>query len=68
MTGQQAEKLGYLGLGMIGFPMAHRLLDAGYDVAVWNRSAGKAAALFEAGATLKADFLSLRPGTDPHIC
>jgi 3-hydroxyisobutyrate dehydrogenase len=54
MTGQQAEKLGYLGLGMMGFPMAHRLLNAGYDVAVWNRSAGKAAALVEAGATLEA--------------
>jgi len=54
MTGQQAEKLGYLGLGMMGFPMAHRLLNAGHDVAVWNRSAGKAAALVEAGATLEA--------------
>src|SRR6266481_3087788 len=54
MTGPQAEKLGYLGLGMMGFPMAHRLLNAGHDVAVWNRSAGKAAALVEAGATLEA--------------
>src|SRR5271155_5828772 len=54
MTGQQAERLGYLGLGMMGFPMAQRLLNAGYDVAVWNRSAGKAAALVEAGAKLKA--------------
>jgi 3-hydroxyisobutyrate dehydrogenase-like beta-hydroxyacid dehydrogenase len=48
--GQKAEKLGYLGLGMMGFPMTRRLLNAGYDVAVWNRSAGKAAALVEAGA------------------
>ncbi|MGB6395189.1 MAG: NAD(P)-dependent oxidoreductase [Bradyrhizobium sp.] len=54
MTGQPAEKLGYLGLGMMGFPMARRLLKAGYGVAVWNRSAGKAAALVEAGATLEA--------------
>ena len=54
MTGQQAEKLGYLGLGMMGFPMARRLLNAGYGVAVWNRSAGKAAALVEAGAKLLA--------------
>jgi 3-hydroxyisobutyrate dehydrogenase-like beta-hydroxyacid dehydrogenase len=28
MTGQEAEKLGYLGLGMMGFPMARRLLNA----------------------------------------
>jgi 3-hydroxyisobutyrate dehydrogenase len=48
--GRQTEKLGYLGLGMMGFPMAQRLLNAGYEVAVWNRSAGKAAALVEAGA------------------
>jgi 3-hydroxyisobutyrate dehydrogenase-like beta-hydroxyacid dehydrogenase len=48
--GGKAEKLGYLGLGMMGFPMTRRLLNAGHDVTVWNRSAGKAAALVEAGA------------------
>jgi 3-hydroxyisobutyrate dehydrogenase len=52
--GGQAEKLGYLGLGMMGFPMSRRLLNAGYDLAIWNRSAGKAKALIEAGATLAA--------------
>ncbi len=49
---QKAEKLGYLGLGMMGFPMTRRLVDAGYDVTVWNRSSGKAAALVQAGAKL----------------
>ena len=44
------EKLGYLGLGMMGFPMTRRLLDAGQDVTVWNRSPGKAAGLAGAGA------------------
>jgi 3-hydroxyisobutyrate dehydrogenase len=48
--GTRTEKLGYLGLGMMGFPMTRRLLNAGHDVTVWNRSAGKAAALVEAGA------------------
>jgi 3-hydroxyisobutyrate dehydrogenase len=48
--GPNAQKLGYLGLGMMGFPMARRLVSAGHDVTVWNRSAGKAAALVEAGA------------------
>src|SRR5258707_9108574 len=47
---RSAEKLGYLGLGMMGFPMTRRLVNAGYDVTVWNRSPGKAAALVEAGA------------------
>jgi 3-hydroxyisobutyrate dehydrogenase len=55
--GRQTEKLGYLGLGMMGFPMARRLLNAGYQVAVWNRSVGKAAALVEAGA---------KPAANPH--
>ena len=48
--GRQDEKLGYLGLGMMGFPMARRLLAAGHEVTVWNRSVGKAKALIEAGA------------------
>ena len=47
---QSREKLGYLGLGMMGFPMTRRLVNAGYDVTVWNRSPSKAAALVEAGA------------------
>jgi 3-hydroxyisobutyrate dehydrogenase len=48
----KVERLGYLGLGMMGLPMSQRLLKAGYDVTVWNRSAGKATVLVEAGAKL----------------
>jgi 3-hydroxyisobutyrate dehydrogenase len=48
--GRQTEKLGYLGLGLMGLPMSLRLLNAGHDVSVWNRSAGKAASLIQAGA------------------
>jgi 3-hydroxyisobutyrate dehydrogenase len=47
---QGAEKLGYLGLGMMGFPMAKRLIEAGYDITIWNRSSAKADALVKAGA------------------
>jgi 3-hydroxyisobutyrate dehydrogenase len=50
--GSKTETLGYLGLGMMGVPMARRLLDAGHEVAIWNRSASKAKALVEAGAKL----------------
>lgn len=53
-NGRQAERLGYLGLGLMGIPMTRRLLDAGHHVTVWNRSPGKAAALVEAGAALAA--------------
>jgi len=48
--GRRGEKLGYLGLGMMGVPMARRLCNAGHEVTVWNRSAEKARALIEAGA------------------
>jgi 3-hydroxyisobutyrate dehydrogenase len=50
VSGAKVEKLGYLGLGIMGFPMTRRLVDAGYEVTVWNRSPGKAAALVEVGA------------------
>ena len=33
-------RLGFIGLGLMGKPMATRLLDAGYTVAVHNRSRG----------------------------
>jgi 3-hydroxyisobutyrate dehydrogenase len=47
---QGAERLGYLGLGLMGTPMSRRLLKAGYQISVWNRSEGKIAPLVEAGA------------------
>ena len=47
---QGVERLGYLGLGLMGTPMTRRLLKAGYHVSVWNRSEGKVAPLVEAGA------------------
>ncbi len=34
--------IGFLGLGLMGSAMARRLIDAGHDVAVWNRSPARA--------------------------
>ena len=45
-------RLGYLGTGLMGEPMVLRLLGAGHDVTVWNRSTGKTARSVEAGAQL----------------
>jgi 3-hydroxyisobutyrate dehydrogenase len=45
-------KVGVAGLGRMGRAIVKRLLDVGHDVAVWNRSPGKADALIAAGATL----------------
>lgn len=44
-------KLGFLGLGIMGAPMARALMRGGHDVAVWSHSEGKAASLAKEGAT-----------------
>ncbi len=43
-------KLGYIGIGLMGKPMVLRLLAAGHEVAVWNRSKDKLAPVLEKGA------------------
>ena len=43
-------KVGFIGMGNMGAPMAKNLLGAGHDVAVWNRTASKAKPLQEQGA------------------
>lgn len=43
-------KIGFLGLGNMGLPMAKRLLDAGHTLTVWNRTAKMAEPLLAAGA------------------
>jgi 2-hydroxy-3-oxopropionate reductase len=42
--------IGFIGLGVMGAPMARNLLAAGYEVVAWNRSPGPLEALVEAGA------------------
>ncbi|QUQ67585.1 NAD(P)-dependent oxidoreductase [Kutzneria sp. CA-103260] len=44
------EKIAFLGLGSMGRPMAHRLLAAGHELTVWNRTAAKADLLAQDGA------------------
>lgn len=46
--------VGFVGLGNMGSAMATRLLEAGFDVTVYNRSPGKAEALAARGATVAA--------------
>jgi 3-hydroxyisobutyrate dehydrogenase-like beta-hydroxyacid dehydrogenase len=47
-------RIGFLGLGNMGAAIAANLVRASHEVAVWNRSAGKARPLVELGATLAA--------------
>jgi len=46
------SKIAFLGLGTMGTPMATRLLHAGHDVTVWNRSVPRTASLARAGASV----------------
>jgi 3-hydroxyisobutyrate dehydrogenase len=43
-------KLGYIGIGLMGKPMVLRLLAAGHEVTVWNRSKDKLKHVLEKGA------------------
>ena len=45
-------EIGWIGMGRMGFPMAERLLKAGYSLKVWNRTRSKAEPLEKAGAIL----------------
>src|SRR4051812_39664661 len=47
-------KLGFVGLGIMGLPMALNLQRAGFALAVYNRTASRAKSLVDAGAKLCA--------------
>lgn len=47
-------KIGFLGLGNMGTPMALRLLAAGYELSVWNRTEERTKPLIREGAIAAA--------------
>ena len=47
---QNSPRIGWIGAGRMGLPMAELLLKAGHDVSVWNRTAAKAEPLARLGA------------------
>jgi 3-hydroxyisobutyrate dehydrogenase len=49
---QNAPRIGWIGAGRMGLPMAERLVRAGHDVTVWNRTAAKAEPLARLGAKI----------------
>ena len=67
----------FLGLGVMGFPMAGLLVKAGHEVVVWNRTAAKAAdwagrhagtaAATPQAAVAGADFVFFCLGDDPDV-
>jgi len=46
------KTVGYIGMGIMGAPMATNLLKAGFEVTVWNRTASKCEPVKDAGASV----------------
>ena len=46
------KKIAFIGIGLMGLPMAKHLLAAGHQVVVWNRTPAKAAALTDHGGVI----------------
>ena len=70
-------KIAFLGLGVMGFPMAGHIAAAGHSVTVYNRTSAKAEAwvaqhggahaLTPAAASIDADFVFCCVGDDPDV-
>lgn len=57
-------RIGFIGMGLMGIPMSLRLLQAGYDVTVWNRSSEKTQPLAQAGAKVAENVCDLVAQSD----
>ena len=60
-------KVAFIGLGRMGHGMAGRYLDAGFDVAVWNRSKSKAEDLIARGARFAKSPADAADGADAVV-
>jgi 3-hydroxyisobutyrate dehydrogenase len=54
------QKIGWIGVGRMGYPMAERLLKAGYDVSIWNRTRSKAEPLTKVGGKVADNLVELK--------
>ena len=57
-------KIGFIGVGVMGARMAKRLLTAGYEVAVYNRSVAKTEPLVQLGAVREETIAGLASRSD----
>ncbi len=60
-------KIGFLGLGKMGTPMALRLLAAGHELSVWNRTEARTEPLVREGAILAGTPAEAELGADAVI-
>ncbi len=56
--------LGFIGIGLMGSPMAMRLIDAGYTVHIFNRTKEKCAPVVHKGAILKSSATDVATTSD----
>lgn len=62
MNFDRNSKIAFLGIGLMGSRMATRLIQAGFDVAVWNRTASACEPLIDMGAhALELDHIAEYP-------
>ena len=61
-------RIGLLGTGLMGQPVARRLVAAGYPVTVWNRSQEKALQLASAGVKIEQSASLLLADSELIIC
>jgi len=59
---------GFIGTGLMGLPMSRRLLEAGFEVTVWNRTREKLRPALKAGATEAATPAELGRDADIILC
>ena len=59
--------VGLIGLGLMGRPMGHNLLKAGFPLVVWNRTASRAESLVAAGAKLVSSPREVAAASDVFI-
>lgn len=58
------RKIAFIGTGLMGAPMARRLLGAGFALAAWNRDGSKAAPLAADGARVAGSAREAAEGAD----
>ena len=64
---RRRTKVGFIGQGLMGVPMAARLIQAGFSLRVWNRTPEKAQEAVEAGATFAETPAAAAKGADVVI-
>lgn len=67
VMGSEIRRIAWIGTGVMGAPMAGRLLEAGYELVVHNRSKEKAQALLDSGARWAGSPAEAAEGTDVAV-